>query len=83
MPDLKIRLECGRREVNMLLDLYVRAKTFAWSLRDRVMGEDGAVATEYGLLLVLIAIAIVAAATALGLAIAGVFDRGTSSLSGV
>jgi Flp pilus assembly pilin Flp len=44
--------------------------------------EDGAVATEYGLLLVLIAIAIVAAATALGLAIAGVFDSGTAELGG-
>jgi Flp pilus assembly pilin Flp len=67
----------------MLLDLYVKAKTLLWGARDKITNEDGAVATEYGLLLVLIAIAIVAAATALGLAIAGVFDRGTGSLSGV
>jgi Flp pilus assembly pilin Flp len=46
-----------------------------------VTNEDGAVATEYGLLLVLIAIAIVFAAGALGIAIATVFNRGSSSLS--
>lgn len=51
-------------------------------LRARVSREDGAVATEYGLLLVLIALAIVVAATALGLAIAGVFETGTSDLGG-
>jgi Flp pilus assembly pilin Flp len=41
------------------------------------------VATEYGLLLVLIALAIVAAAVALGLAIAGVFSRGATTLGTV
>ena len=70
----------------MFLSLYVKGKTLAWgardAIRDRITNEDGAVATEYGLLLVLIAIAIVAAATALGLAIAGVFTRGKDSLSG-
>jgi Flp pilus assembly pilin Flp len=54
----------------------------AWPyLRARFSREDGAVATEYGLLLVLIALAIIGAATALGLAIAGVFDRGTATLN--
>ena len=52
-------------------------------LRARFPREDGAVATEYGLLLVLIALAIVVAATGLGLAIAGVFEDGSNSLSGV
>jgi pilus assembly protein Flp/PilA len=66
----------------MLLDLYVKAKTLLWGARDKITNEDGAVATEYGLLLVLIAIAIVAAATALGVAISGVFDSGKDSLSG-
>jgi pilus assembly protein Flp/PilA len=66
----------------MLLDLYVKAKTLLWGARDKITNEDGAVATEYGLLLVLIAIAIVAAATALGVAISGVFTRGKDSLSG-
>ena len=67
----------------MLLDLYVKARTFAWGVRDRVTGEDGAVATEYGLLLVLIALAIIIAATGLGFAIATVFNRGSGSLQGV
>jgi pilus assembly protein Flp/PilA len=66
----------------MLLDLYVKAKTLLWGARDKITNEDGAVATEYGLLLVLIAIAIVAAATALGVAISGVFTQGKDSLSG-
>ena len=42
--------------------------------------EDGAVATEYGLLLVLIALAIVIAAAALGAAISDVFERGDTEL---
>ena len=67
----------------MLLDLYVRAKTLLWGARDAITNEDGAVATEYGLLLVLIALAIVVAAGALGVAIAGVFDRGTTELGPV
>jgi Flp pilus assembly pilin Flp len=66
----------------MLLHLYVKAKTLLWGARDKITNEDGAVATEYGLLLVLIAIAIVAAATALGVAISGVFTRGKDSLGG-
>ena len=66
----------------MLLDLYVKAKTLLWGARDKITGEDGAVATEYGLLLVLIAIAIVAAAAALVTALIAVFNRGTGSLSG-
>jgi Flp pilus assembly pilin Flp len=48
-----------------------------------VRGEDGAVATEYALLLVLIALAIIAAAIALGTAIAAVFTRGATTLGGV
>jgi Flp pilus assembly pilin Flp len=49
-------------------------------LRARFPREDGAVATEYGLLLVLIALAIIVAATALGVAIANVFDSGANTL---
>lgn len=52
-------------------------------LRQRFTREDGAVATEYGLLLVLIALAIIVAATALGMAIAGVFSDASGELSGV
>lgn len=52
-------------------------------LRARFPREDGAVATEYGLLLVLIALAIVVAAGALGVAISGVFEEGSTELGGV
>jgi Flp pilus assembly pilin Flp len=65
----------------MLLEMYVKGKTLLWGLRERFTREDGAVATEYGLLLVLIALAIIAAAAALGLAIAGVFTRGSNTLN--
>lgn len=66
-----------------MLGLYRRAQ-FAWTyLRARLQREDGAVSTEYGLLLVLIALAIVAAATALGIAISGVFTDAESELGGV
>ena len=67
----------------MFLALYVGAQTLWADLRGKVMREDGAVATEYALLLVLIALAIIAAAIALGLAIAGVFTRGATTLGGV
>ncbi len=66
----------------MFLSLYVKARTFAADLRDKIMPEDGAVATEYGLLLVLIALAIITAATALGLAIKAVFNNGATTLGG-
>ena len=49
----------------MFLALYVGAQTLVADLRNKVRGEDGAVATEYALLLVLIALAIIAAAIAL------------------
>lgn len=49
----------------------------------RFKREDGAVSTEYGLLLVLIALAIIVAAGALGTAIAAVFDEGATELGEV
>ena len=67
----------------MFLALYVGAQTLWADLRGKVRREDGAVATEYALLLVLIALAIIAAAIALGLAIASVFDEGAGVLEGV
>ena len=67
----------------MFLALYVGAQTVWADLRGKVSREDGAVATEYALLLVLIALAIIAAAIALGVAIAAVFDRGATTLGGV
>jgi Flp pilus assembly pilin Flp len=67
----------------MLLGLYTKAQTTWFSLKQKFMNEEGAVSTEYGLLLVLIALAIVAAATALGLAISGVFSNAEGELGGV
>jgi pilus assembly protein Flp/PilA len=66
----------------MFLSLYTRAQVLWGDVRDTLKGERGAVATEYGLLLVLIALAIVAALTALGLAIAGKFGDACTELGG-
>ena len=70
----------------MFLALYVGAQTLATDLRGKVISrlkrEDGAVATEYALLLVLIAVTIIAAATALGLAIQAVMNNGANTLNG-
>jgi len=63
----------------MFLQMYVRVASWLSGMRE----ERGAVSTEYALLLVLIALAIIAAATALGLKIAGVFNKASSSLNGL
>jgi Flp pilus assembly pilin Flp len=63
----------------MLLGLWAMATNRAAALRQRALVERGSVATEYGLLLMLIALVIVAAALAYGLALSGVFDRGTDA----
>jgi Flp pilus assembly pilin Flp len=67
----------------MFLSLYVGAQTYFSGLRSKLSREDGAVATEYALLLVLIALAIITAAILLGNAIASVFQKGASTLGGV
>jgi Flp pilus assembly pilin Flp len=66
-----------------MIGLFTKVRS-AWLHATRQFrSEDGAVATEYGLLLVLIALAIIAAAGFLGAAIAGVFDDATTELGGV
>ena len=67
----------------MLLAIYTKGQTMWHSVKSRFVDERGVVSTEYGLLLVLIVLAIVAAATVLGLAIAGVFNNGSTKLNGV
>lgn len=62
-----------------MLDIIFAGVTY---LRQRFPREDGAVATEYGLLLVLIALVIAAGATALGLTLLGVFNKANTSLGG-
>jgi Flp pilus assembly pilin Flp len=66
----------------MLLALATRIQCMFVGFRGRFENEDGAVATEYALLLTLIALAIVAAATALGAAIKGKFIDACNSLGG-
>jgi len=66
----------------MLLDLYVKAKAFLWGVRDGFTREDGAVATEYGLLLALVALAIIVALVALASALYAVFQSSADTLSG-
>jgi len=66
----------------MLLDLFVRAKTFAFGVREKFAREEGAVATEYGLLLVFIALAIIAAVIALGIILNSIFTNASTSLAG-
>ena len=66
----------------MLLALYTRIQAALLGFQVRFENEDGAVATEYALLLTLIALAIIVAATALGLAIAGKFSQACTTLGG-
>ena len=66
----------------MFLVLFTKAQVWWSSVRERLGGEGGAVATEYALLLLLIALAIVAAAGFLGTAIANKFSNACNSLSG-
>jgi pilus assembly protein Flp/PilA len=66
----------------MILSLYTRLHILLSGVRGRMTDENGAVATEYALLLVLIALAIVTAATALGTAIAGKFSDACTKLGG-
>jgi Flp pilus assembly pilin Flp len=73
----------------MFLALYVKGQTLMSNMGSKIAAvpsrlkrEDGAVATEYALLLVLIALAIIVAAAALGTAIYNVFDKGQAVLNG-
>lgn len=60
----------------MLEMLITTSRTLGAALRRRIVGERGAVATEYGLILLLVALVIVAALTAFGIAVAGLFTTG-------
>jgi Flp pilus assembly pilin Flp len=71
-----------RKVLALMLSMYTKAQTLWGSFRESMRKEDGAVATEYGLLLVLVALAIVTALTFLGLAIAGKFSDACTELGG-
>jgi pilus assembly protein Flp/PilA len=64
-----------------MLSLYTGLKSGWFHLTRRIRNEDGAVATEYGLLLVLIALAIIVGATALGIAINNLFNNAAGRLA--
>ena len=64
----------------MALRLYVRVRSASAILRGWIAGERGAVATEYGLVLVLVALAIIVAITGVGLAVARLYSSGSSAL---
>jgi pilus assembly protein Flp/PilA len=64
-----------------MLGLYLKVRSGWQHVSRRFRNEDGAVATEYGLLLVLIALAIVVGATALGIAINNLFDDAATRLA--
>jgi pilus assembly protein Flp/PilA len=64
-----------------MLGLYTRLKSGWLHLTRGIRNEDGAVATEYGLLLVLIALAIIVGATALGIAINNLFNNAAGRLA--
>lgn len=63
----------------MVETLIATSRFLGAALHRRIGGERGAVATEYGLLLLLVALVIVAAVTAFGLAVAGLFTTGRSA----
>ncbi len=54
----------------------LRIRRFLQVAAVRFGSQGGAVSAEYGLLLGLIALAILVAVTALGVAVAGLFERG-------
>lgn len=65
----------------MFLGLYTAMQTWMFGVRERFTREDGAVATEYALIITLVAIAIIAALGFLGKAIATRFGDATSALN--
>ena len=65
----------------MLLSLFTRLQTFWLGVRERFEDENGAVGTEYALLLFLIAIVFTAGAIALGNAINDKLQQGADCLN--
>jgi pilus assembly protein Flp/PilA len=63
-----------------MLSLYTGLKSGWFHLTRRVRNEDGAVATEYGLLLVLVALGIIIGAGLLGVAINNLFTDAATEL---
>ena len=67
----------------MLLDLYTKFQAAWLSFRSRFENEDGVIATEYIIMLVLVALAIIAGATYLGIKIYDKLSSAGDSVSGI
>ena len=67
----------------MLLDLYTKFQAAWLSFRSRLENEDGVIATEYIIMLVLVALAIIAGATYLGLQINNKLTSAGNSVTGI
>lgn len=63
----------------MVETLIATSRILGTALHRRIAGERGAVATEYGLLLLLVALVIIAAVTAFGIAVSGLFTTGRNA----
>ena len=66
-----------------MLTLFCRAQVAWLSLRARFENEDGVIATEYIIMLVLVALAIIAGATYLGLQINNKLTSAGDSVTGI
>ena len=67
----------------MLLDLYTKIQSLWLSFRSRLENEDGVIATEYIIMLVLVALAIIAGATYLGIKINSKLSAAGDSVGGI
>jgi Flp pilus assembly pilin Flp len=63
--------------------LFIRAQAAWVSLRTRFENEDGVIATEYIIMLVLVALAIIAGATYLGVKIDSKLSAAGDSVGGI
>jgi Flp pilus assembly pilin Flp len=67
----------------MLLDFYSKLQAAWLSFRSRLENEDGVIATEYIIMLVLVALAIIAGATYLGIQINNKLSASGNSVTGI
>ena len=66
-----------------MLALFVKAQAAWLSFRSRLQNEDGVIATEYIIMLVLVALAIIAGATYLGIQINSKLTSAGDSVTGI
>jgi len=64
-----------------MLSLIATLQTLGFSAKERLRGEKGATAVEYGIMVALIAVAIIVAVTALGGQLSDLFDNITTRLT--